>query len=249
MADAEIHYKLDLVVRLVDTTTGRPVGQRQVTFRRGDQILPFLMRDEGLYILLNHGREDMALSVCAVGYLPAQVKVCYAELPDAFPEVEAALIPESSGSGLIELLTFQGQYPGLESIAAVSLHEVYGAVGSYQERKQVLRLYHTKPLREVSYAVIHEKQQEFEEFRIRKRLDKLSVKLEKPLATVCRPEDKVVRIIRGMVDEKGNYLLRIQPDGSGREYLIRCVVNGKTIFQKVSAENAQALLVTGEGGA
>lgn len=248
MADAEIHYKLDLVVRLVDTTTGNPVGQRQVIFQSGGQPLPFLMRDEGLYVLLDHGREDMELSVRAAGFLPARVEVCYARLPDSFPEVEAALIPESSRSGLIEMLTLQGQYPGLETIAAVSLKEMYGAVGSYQEKKQLLKLYHSKPLREAAYAVLHEKQQEFEEFRIRKRLDKLSVKLEEPLATACRPEDKVVRIIRGAVDEKGNYLLRIQTDGSRTEYLIRCVVKGKTVFQKISAENAQSFAVTEEGG-
>lgn len=248
MADAEIHYKLDLVVRLVDTTTGRPVGHRQVVFQKEDQIIPFLMRDEGLYILLNHGREDMNLTIRAVGYMPAQVRICYAELPDPFPEVEAAMIPESSRSGLIEMLTFTGQYPGLESIAAVSLKEVYGAVGSYQEKKQILRLYHTKPLEEMSYAVIHEQQQEFEEFRIKKRLDKLSVKLEKSLATACRPEDKVVRIVRGRVDEKGNYLLRIREDGKGTEYLIRFVVDGKAVFRKISEEGSQPLDVTEEGG-
>lgn len=248
MADAEIHYKLDLVVRLVDTTTGNPIGQRQVTFRKDGQIVPFLLRDEGLYVLLNHGREDMNLMIQAAGFLPVRVRVCYEELSENFPEVEAAMIPESGRSGFIDLLTMKGHCPGLESIAAVSLKEVYGAVGSYQERKQILRLYHTKPLKEMSYAVIHEQQQEFEEFRIRKRLDKLSVKLEKPLVTAGRPEEKVARIVRGMVDENGNYLLRMREGGEGAEYLIRSVINGKASFQKLSAESLGTTDMTREGG-
>ena len=51
MADAQISYKLDLIVRLVDTTTGRMVSQRQVIFKSDGQIVPFLRRDEGVYVL------------------------------------------------------------------------------------------------------------------------------------------------------------------------------------------------------
>ena len=203
MADAEIHYKLDLIVRLVDTTTGRRIEQRQVIFQNEEQIIPFLRRDEGLYVLLNRGRGDMDLKIQVTGFLPACVKVRYAELSENFPEIEAAMIPEISTSGFIDMLTLEGHCPGMESIAAVSLKKAYGAVDSYQEKKQTLRLYYTKPLEEMSYAVIHEQQQEFEEFRIKKRLDKLSVKLAEPLQTACRPEEKIVRIVRGMVDRSG----------------------------------------------
>ena len=238
MADAEIHYKLDLIVRLVDTTTGRRIEQRQVIFQNEEQIIPFLRRDEGLYVLLNRGRGDMDLKIQVTGFLPACVKVRYAELSENFPEIEAAMIPEISTSGFIDMLTLEGHCPGMESIAAVSLKKAYGAVDSY----------YTKPLEEMSYAVIHEQQQEFEEFRIKKRLDKLSVKLAEPLQTACRPEEKIVRIVRGMVDGSGKYLLRMQEDGSGTEYLIRYVVNGKAAFKKISTESLQPLGETEERG-
>ena len=240
MADAEIHYKLDLIVRLVDTTTGEFIRQRQVAFIAEDRILPFLRRDEGLYVLLNRGRNDMDLTVRVTGFLPAVVKIRYAELSESFPEVEAPMIPEISKNGFVDMLTLEGHCPGMESLAAVSLKKSYGAVDSYQVKKQTLRLYYTKPLEEMFYAVIHE-QQEFEEFQIRKRLDRLNVKLAKPLQTPCRSEEKIVRIVRGMVDESGKYLLRMQDDGDGTEYLIRYVVNGKAAFKKISAESLQPL--------
>lgn len=237
MADAEIHYKLDLIVRLVDTTTGRKIEQRQVIFKSEDQILPFLRRDDGLYVLLNRGRNDMDLDISVVGYLPIRLRICYAELSETFPEVEAPMIPEVSTTGFVDMLTLEGHCPGITSIEAVSLKKPYGSVDSYQERKQVLKLYYTKQLEESSYAVIHEQQQEFEEFRIKKRVDKLSVKLAAPLETACRPEEKVARIVHGRVDPKGRYLLRVLEDGGGTEYLVRYVIKGKVSFKKISTES------------
>lgn len=241
MADAEIHYKLDLIVRLVDTTTGRRVLQRQVVFSTAGQVLPFQQRDDGIFILLNRGRNDMLLEISAAGYLPAKLEVHYEELSDQFPEVEAAMIPQISPKGFVEMLTFEGHCPGLTSIVAVSLKKAYGTVAGYQEKRQILKLFYSKPLEENSYAVIHEQQQEFEEFRIKKRLDRLSVKLAAPLEAQCRPETKIVRIVRGMAEPDGHYLLRVLEDGTGAEYLVRYVVNGKASFKHVSTEGMNLL--------
>ncbi|MBQ7955240.1 MAG: hypothetical protein IJ282_05770 [Lachnospiraceae bacterium] len=241
MADAEISYKLDLIVRLVDTTTGKRVGQKQIVFKIENQIIPFLRRDEGLYILLNQGRNDMVLEISAVGYLPIKQKICYEELSPKFPEVEVPLIPEVSTNGFVDMLTLEGCCPGLTSIEAVSLKKSYGVVDGYQERKQALRLYYSKPLEESSYAILHEQQQEFEEFRIQKRLDKLSVRLTKPLTIPCRPEEKIARIVHGRVDADGRYLLRVLEEGGGTEYLVRYVVNGNASFKGISTESLNLL--------
>lgn len=235
MADAEIHYKLDLIVRLVDTTTGRKVLQRQVIFRSMGQVLPFLYRDDGVYVLLNKGRNDMILEISAEGYLPVKMEICYEELSENFPEVEAPLIPQINPKGFIEMLTFEGMCPGLTSIDAVSLRGIYGTVAGYQEKKQILKFFYGKPLEENSYAVICEQQRKFEEFRIKKRIDRLSVKLAAPLESECRPETKIVRIVRGMVEPDGRYLLRVLEDGGKAEYLVRYVVNGKASFKYVEA--------------
>lgn len=246
MADAEIHYKLDLIVRLVDTTTGRRVEQRQIIFQSAGQVLPFLRRDDGVYVLLNHGRNDMQLEITATGYLPIKVSVHYEDLSETFPEIEAPLIPQVNAKGFIEMLTFEGCCPGLTSIAAVSLKRAYGTIAGYQEKKQILKLFYEKPLEENSYAVIHMEQQEFEEFQIKKRLDKLSIKLAAPLQTVCRPETRIARIVRGMVEPDGRYLLRVLEDGDGTEYLVRYVVKGKASFKRVKAEGMQLLDGKGE---
>ncbi len=241
MADAEIHYQLDLIVRLLDTTTGRRIEQRQVIFKCDDQVLAFLRRDSGVFILLNHGRSDMTLDIQVAGYLSASVNVCYEELPKNFPEVEVAMIPEAFSGGFIDMLTLEGSCCGLESIEAVSLKDTFGAVDSYQEKKQIMKLFYTKPLEEAFYAIIHEQEQEFERFQIKKRVDKLSVKLASPLKAACKPGTKIARIVYGRVDQDGRYLLRIQQDEGGTEYLLRYVINGSESFKRISLENLGSL--------
>lgn len=237
MADAEIHYQLDLIVRLVDTTTGKKIPQRQVTFKAENQILAFQRRDEGVYVLLNHGRADMVLDISVIGYLPMQLQVCYEELSPRFPEVEVPLIPEAGRNRFVDYLTLEGNRPGITSVAAVSLKKPHGAVISYQARKQSLKLYYAKEFEEHSYAVIHEEMQEFEEFQIKKRLDKLELKLAAPLKADCRPEAKINRIVHGKVEPDGHYILRVLEEGGGTDYLVRYVVDGKVTFKRFQAES------------
>ena len=80
MADASITYRLDLVVRLLDTTTGKPAAQRQVAFLADGSVMAMQERDTGLYVLLNRGRNDMHLTVQAKGYLETSADICYADL-------------------------------------------------------------------------------------------------------------------------------------------------------------------------
>ena len=241
MADAEIHYKLDLIVRLVDTTTGKKVGQKQIIFKSENQMLVFQRRDEGVYVLLNHGREDMTLEICAEGYLPMRKKICYEELSPKFPEVEVPLIPEAGRNRFVDYLTLEGNRPGITSVAAVSLKKPHGVVISYNARRQSLKLYYAKAFEEQTYAVIHEEAQEFEEFQIGKRLDKLELKLVSPLNADCRPEEKINRIVHGKVDPDGHYILRVLDEGCGTDYLVRYEVNGQVSFKRFSTENQNSV--------
>ena len=236
MADAEIHYKLNLILRLVDTTTGRKVKERQVIFKADNRIITFQQKDEGVYILMNHAGEDMTLDISAKGYLPMQTKICFEKLSARLPEVEVPLIPETGRNRFVDYLTLEGKKPGLTSVEAVSPENPHGMLISYQPRRQSLKLYYAKAFEEQSYAVVHEEAQQFEEFRVEKKLNKLEIKLASPLVTKCEPKEKISRIVRGKVEPDGSYLLRILEDGSGAGYLVRYVVDGKESFEWVSSE-------------
>lgn len=239
MADASITYRLDLVVRLLDTTTGQPAAQRQVAFLADGRVITLQERDTGLYILLNQGRNDMRFTVQAKGYLETSVDICYAELSERYPEVEIPLIPEQKSYGWQEFVTIEGVMPGITSLAAVPLQNFSAKAASYLEKKKILKFFIAKSMEEKSYALVHMDRMEFEEFRIAKRMNGLSVKLAEPLNESCRPEEPVARIVRGMTEPSGKYLLRIREDSSGMEYLVRCIVDGKTVFKKISLDDPE----------
>ncbi len=239
MADASITYRLDLVVRLLDTTTGKPAAQRQVAFLADGSVMAMQERDTGLYVLLNRGRNDMHLTVQAKGYLETSVDICYANLSERYPEVEIPLIPEEKPYGYQDFVTIKGVMPGIESLAAVPLKSPSAKAANYLEKKQILKFFIAKSMEEKSYALVHEDRMEFEEFHIAKRISGLSVKLTDPLNEACRPEEPVARIVRGMTEPSGKYLLRIREGTSGMEYLIRYTADGKTVFKKISLEHPE----------
>ena len=70
MAESWIEYKLDLIVRLVDTTTGELISERQVLFLEEGNVLLLLERGTGTYILLNHGTKDTKIELRVTGYEP-----------------------------------------------------------------------------------------------------------------------------------------------------------------------------------
>ena len=244
MADTEIHFKLSLIVRLVDTTTGRKVRERPIIFKSKDQILPFQQKDEGIYILLNYKDAEMMLDISAPGYLPVQTRVCFAQLPAKLPEVEVPLIPENGRNRFTDYLTLEGKKPGITSVTAVSFRNPHGAVIGYQPRRQSLKLYYAKAFEEQSYAVIHEQTREFEEFRVDKKLNDLEIRLVSPLQKECEPKEKVGRIIRGKVDPDGHYLLRMVEEGSETDYLIRYVVNGQESFERFTPGKMESIAGT-----
>ena len=237
--EASVTFALDLVVRLIDTTTGYPVTERQVMFYENDRPVSFVRKSDGVYVSMNRGRKDCVLRVQAKGYLEETIRVCYADLAGKYPEIFLNLIPELPAYGYTDILELKGNLPGMESVCAVSMTTSDARAAAYQEKKQQLKLFDSSRLTEQAYALIHSSPESFEEFRLMSVKNRLILKLEFPLQTVCRPEELVSRIVRGRTDESGNYLLRIRGDGRGTDYLVRYVVNGQTKFKRIVFDNPE----------
>lgn len=234
MADEQIQYQLDLIVRLTDTTTGLPVNEKQVIFREKGKVISLLPRGDGVYIFLNRGRQDTVLEIDVIGYEPAKAEVCYEHLDGRYPTVTVHLIPRPVKSGYAEILTLEGMLPGIESIDAVDPNSPQALILDYQEKKGVLRLLEGKTLEEETYALIHTGPPEtFEEFGIKKRQDKHILRLTEKLQSGWSPQEKVARIIRGEVRKDGSYLLRVRPAGRSAEFLIRYAAEGTVKFKRM----------------
>lgn len=234
MAEGSIHYRLDLIVLLLDTTTGLPIYQKEVMFKTGSQILPMLERDQGTYILLNYGRKDMELEINVKGYLQEKISVKYEQLSTQYPTVEVPLIPNTKVSGYHDICELEGYLPGIEDIAAISLGEMDARLGAYNAKKGILRLFSTRRLDECCYAILHKEEMKFEEFSIVKKAeDGFLLYLKEPLLQECKPEEGIARIVRGKIDTNDRYLLRVRLDGKGTEYLVRYTVKGITKYRQM----------------
>ncbi len=235
-----VSYRLDLVVRLVDTTVGCPVTQRQVSFWQNGQEIVFLPREAGTYVLVNAGRKDGKLAISVRGYLQTAVDICYGKLAERYPEVYVELIPERPKYGNCDFADISGNLPGISSVAAVCLTNPSARALSYNAKKQRIRLLQAKELDEKAYALIHAQAETFEEFRVASAGKKLLLRLEHPLETELKPEEAIARIVRGRTEENGDYLLRLRRDGQGMRYLVRYEVKGKVTFEKITAAAADS---------
>lgn len=234
MAEGKVSFKLDLIVNLRDTTTGLPVTEREVIFHINESVVPFLSREEGIYVLMNYGRTNIDLKITVKGFLAVTIPVRYEELSEQYPFIEVAMIPIVRSYGYNSLGTLSGVMPGITDIAAISLNRTDAMLGAYLAKKNSLRLFETRRLDERSYAVFHEEEMEFEEFCIVKITEKgLLLQLQSALEKPCKPEEGIARIVRGTIDANGRYLLRVRMDGKGTKYLVRYIVDGITKFQQV----------------
>lgn len=233
MADAGIQYRLDLIVRLVDTTTGEPIPERQTVFMENGGVVSFLERGMGVYILLNHGRQDTRFQVKTAGFEPESFPVCYGELDSRFPTVTLYLMPVMKRTGFVDVLNLEGRLDGITRLEAADLNRPAAVIQGYHPRKQTLNLMESRLLEEEAYAMVHPGAGRWERFRIKKQPDRLRLQLASPLEEACEAQEPVARIIRGKVYPDGRYLLRIRAQGGRADYLIRYEVKGEVRFMQI----------------
>ena len=232
-----ISAKLDLLIRLVDTTTGAAVNERNVVFMRNGQPFRPDGRGEGIYLMINTGREDFLMQIRVYGYEDMSLKISYAELDERLPEVYVFLIPSEDtlrGGGV---LSFSGILPFLEAIEAVKPDRPLCVVKSFEPKKKILT-YFTQAgalceWNEAGYGMLSADRQSYEIINAVRTDSATSVELKEALKEENISNLPVTRIIHGKVDENGAYLLRVRDDGEDQKYLIRYTVKSEVRFQTV----------------
>ena len=223
-----IRYRLDLLIRLVDTTTGAEVEERHVRFYKDGRPMEPVPRGSGSYAFLNCGREDCELQVEAYGYEICRVPIWYETLDSQLPVKEVFLIPsENTGKGA-PVITFQGVLPGLEELQAVSIGTAWCNISAFDERKCIMTLFktHRSPMNDVFYGLIHMDRQDFEPFVVEKELSDQTVKIRSPLQEPFSVNAPIARLIFGSVTQEGEYCLRVRDDSAHLKLLVRYVAQG-----------------------
>lgn len=234
-ASATVHYKLDLMIRLVDTTTGAVVEERNVRFLKDGQAVHPIPRGSGNFVFLNGGRENGVLEVFVYGYDPAHAVIDYKTLDERMPIQEVFLIPSENTTKGLPVITFSGKLPGLEELQAVNTGDIYCCISEFDERKRIMKLFktHRAAMDDRFYGLIHPDRQDYEPFTVEKEISEAAVKISEPLKEPFSVNSPIARVVFGSTASDGSYFIRVRDESERLIYLVRYVVQGNVKYQLV----------------
>ncbi len=242
MAASVFGSKLDLLVRLIDTTTGAQVTERNVVFKRNGIPVNPDPREPGTYLFINTGREDFLMRIEIFGYEVYETRVRYEELDVKIPECDVFLMPSESMSRGEQVLSFSGTLPFLKKIEAISLGRPVCFTREFSKKTNSLTVYLSSGgvvnLSDRYYGLLSADRKSYRKIEVEKAYTLQSVKLKAPIEEEGISNLAVARVIFGSVTEDGEYLLRVRDSGSELKYLVRYEVGDEIIFQEIDF-NAQ----------
>lgn len=232
---AIVRHRLDLVLRLIDSTTGYEIPERRVQLiMRPDKHVKPIVRDNGTYLFIGIGRTDFEMDIHVYGYESKTEKVMFEDLDETMPIKEVYLLPQAISTREDNLLTLRGTLSGIEEIKAISLSNVVCNFKEYDKRKNILKIFnqHNVKMKDVHYGILNMEHEQFEHFVIKKVLSTQELELKQSLENDYTMNQPIARIIFGQVNAGGEYILTVNA-GQSAWYLVRYVVEGIVQYRKI----------------
>lgn len=238
MADAVINHRLDLAIRLIDTTTGTAISERNVQFQRDGQVMYMVFKGGGTYICINETRDNFSLQITIYGYEESIVAIDYSKLDEHMPLKDVYMIPKENNPGTT-VLSLQGVRKGISDIQGVNVSSTFVFLQEYDERKRILSLFnpHHIDMDHVYYGVVHGEKEDYENIQVVKMKSDSSIKINPGLQEEFKMNDPVQRVIFGTTREDGSYLLRVPDNAQQAIYLVKYTVDGMSHYKKVDFRN------------
>lgn len=235
-------HRLDLAVRLLDTTSGRGAGGKELTVRIDGKPVSFREKGDGILIMQNLETRRFRMEVLSSAYEYAEQEVDLDALGKGIPLLELQLIPKPGSFGTTVFQELKGVLPGIAHLSAVRTGDNACLIREFDPRKRVMKLFnpHHLALDRVLYALVDPDNGSYEPFRIVQRLDDQTVKIDRVLETVFRNYFPVSPIVMGTCSSDGNYCLRVRDDGTACKWMIRWESCGTPQFQAVDFHQEQS---------
>ena len=132
-----------------------------------------------------------------------------------------------------------------KKIEAVSMNRLLCLSGDMNVRTGVMSVYHPSggviTLDEVYYALLSADKTSYERIEVEKMITSKSVKLKCPIKGSFSPNLPIGRIVYGIVQNDGEYLLRVRNEGADTRYLVRYEVGEEERFQVVDFHDQEVL--------
>lgn len=235
MSRISFSYKVDLVIQLLDATTGGSVDSAGIFFSKNGEPFMINNRGGGNFVAINVGREDFTLGIKASGYEDLDILINYENLDEKLPIQVAFLIPkENIGSGE-PVLSLTGTLSGIESIDGVCVNRPYCSISDFDERKRIMTVFRPGGILNMDdlyYGLIKPDFSGFELIEVLKKTDESKVLLKSGLEDSFTVNSPIARVIQGKVEED-RYCFRVRDDATNLNYLIRYKVKGEYHFKLI----------------
>ena len=245
MGASVIRARLDLLIRLYDTTTGATVNERNVLFKRDGVPVRPESRGAGTYVFINTGRDDFLMRIEVFGYDGYEVSVRYEELDEGLPACYVFLMPSENTMRGRNTLSFSGTLPFLKKIEAVNLNKTICVTGNMNKKTNEISVFHPSggsiSMDECFYGLLSADKSSFERIEVEKMISPKSIRLKRPIEGAFAPNLPIARIVTGVVHGDGEYLIRVQDDGENTKYLVRYEVGEEVRFQEVDFHDQEVL--------
>lgn len=246
MSGVTIHYQVDLVIQLIDTTTGKGISGRKVIFTKNDGPLDVVTNSGGDFIVVNAGREDFTLGIEVWGYEVSKLAICYEDLDERLPIQPVFLVPMENigtGEGVVSL---EGILEGIESVEGVNINRPYCSFSDFNEKKMEMTVFGPQgaplSMNDCFYGLIND-QTSFERIEVLKKTGDSKVLVRSKLNAESKVNAPIARVIFGKVDGD-RFIFRVRDDASVLMYLIRYVVKGEERFRLVNFNEPETLNLT-----
>lgn len=234
---AGFYHSLDLIVRLWDTVSGRPIADRRAVFTRDGRQVFLIRKDMGIYGLINGKKEPFLLSVSIPGFISRTVPISYEDRSSRILSVDLPLIPRGDGSLVGGYHIWEGRLEGIREIEGVEYGGWNLRVKAADGKNSMLILSnpHRVILSQMAYGLIDIEEETYEPFTVIEQKTEELLMVEHPFKRTVHPGSPVGRIISGMAGEDGKFLWKAEkyPNIEIGRYLIRYLADGKEHFQMV----------------
>ena len=245
---AVFSFQLDLLLRLIDTTTGTLVTEKIVSLFRNGKRVSAMTKETGQYLFLNTGREDFELTVRVAGFEEKRQVVTYETLDQKLPSIDLHLIPSAQSPAGARCHTLEGTIEGISSIDAARSSNSACHAKEFDERKRILKVFnpHHLEMDHIYYALLNLETGEYERFEIVKRISDQEYKISKRLEKEFESHFPISRIVFGEVYPGGRYLLRLPDDSRDARWLVRMTVNDEDRFYTINCNKPETMQLTKE---
>ena len=228
-------HSLSLALRAVDTATGQNIPARELTVRINGETVRFMEKDDGVLVFQNLSPRSFRLEVSSPYYEPVQRELDLDAMEQKPPLLELELIPGKRFPAWAQLQEVEGVLPGIRALTAVSAGDSSCFIREFDPRRRQLKMFnpHHLALERIAYALVDPEQGEYEIFRILRRIDDQTLKIDRALEMSFRNSFPITPVVTGRCSPDGAYRLCIRREMGGPRWILRWTVGEAVFFRLV----------------